>query len=132
MVHARVIRAIDERLHSEHGFNVLDYDVLATLLQAPDRRSLRMSELASRVVLSPSRMTRRVEALEEMRYVERIPDPDDGRAVRARLTDEGKRRMRSVARAHNEAVRGMYLELISETERRLLGEIWQRMLDRYE
>ena len=131
-VHARVIRAIDGRLRAEHDFNVHDYDVLATLRDAPDRRSLRMSELADRVVLSPSRMTRRVEALEKMGYVVRRPDPDDGRAVRAHITDGGIALTRAVGLTHHEVVRGMYLGLLSDSERRLLGEIWLRMLGEHD
>jgi DNA-binding MarR family transcriptional regulator len=128
-VHARVVRAIDRRLRTEHDFSVDQYDVLATLWQAPGR-SLRMSELADRVVLSPSRMTRRVEALEKLGYVERRPDPDDGRAVQAHLTPGGLAHMRSMALAHNDIVRGMYLNYLNNSERRLLGEIWLRMLPR--
>ncbi len=127
-VHARLIRAIDARLRTEHDLSVLDYDVLATLAEAPDRRSLRMSELAERVVLSPSRMTRRVEALEAAGHVERRPDPDDGRAVRAHITPAGRALLRRVARAHHETVRGMYLGHLTDSERRLLGGIWARML----
>jgi DNA-binding MarR family transcriptional regulator len=89
-----------------------------------------MSELASRVVLSPSRLTRRVEALEKPGYVERRPDPDDGRAVQAHLTPGGLAHMRSMALAHNEVVRDMYLSYLNDSERRLLGDVWQRMLPR--
>lgn len=125
-VHARVIRAVDECLRTDHDFNVDDFDVLATLQEASG--SLRMSDLASRVVLSPSRMTRRVEALENAGYVERRPDPDDGRAVRAHLTDAGNVFMDSIAQSHHRVIRDMYLAHLNDAERRLLGELWRRML----
>lgn len=125
-VHSRLMRALDARLRSDHGVTVAEYDVVVTLWYAPG--GLRMSELADRVVLSPSRMTRRVEALERRGLVARRTDPVDARAVRATVTAEGRRFLRRVARSHHEVVRGRYLDLLTDRERRMLGEIWDRML----
>ena len=63
--HALVIRSLDEQLARHHGLAVSEFDVLITLASAPDRE-LRMSELADRVMLSPSGFTRLVGRLERI------------------------------------------------------------------
>lgn len=128
-VHAVVMRAFDELLRAEFDFTIGEFDVLATLQEAPDGMSLRMSDLAERVRGSPSRMTRRVEALEELGYVRRQPDPDDGRAVRAHITDRGNALMNSIARSHHELVRERFLDHLTDVEQRQLAALWRRMLD---
>ena len=125
-VHARVIRAVDERFRSEHGFSVAEFDVLSTLQESDG--GLRMSELADRVMGSPSRMTRRVEALERLGFVARRPDAEDGRAVIAYVTDAGNAFAHTIARAHHEIVRALYLDVLTKAQQRQLGAIWQRML----
>ena len=126
-VHSLVIRAFDELLRAEFDFTIGEFDVLATVQEAPGGDGLRMSGLAGRVRGSPSRMTRRVEALEELGYVERRPDPDDGRAVRAHITDRGNSLMDSIARHHHALVRAMYLDHLTHAEQEQLGEFWRRM-----
>jgi len=49
----RAMRAIDEALSAAHDISITEFDVLITLFNAPDSR-LRMTELAERVVLTPS------------------------------------------------------------------------------
>ena len=129
-IRSRVIRAFDKLLRTEFDFTIGEFDVLATLQEAPGGNGLRMSDLASRVRGSPSRMTRRVESLEEVGYVERRPDPDDGRAVRAHITDQGNAQMNSIARSHHALVRSMFLDHLTDSEPRQLGGTWHRMLDR--
>ena len=62
--------------------------------------------------------------------MERRPDPDDGRAVRAHITDQGNAQMSSIARSHHALVRSMFLDHLTDSEQRQLGGTWQRMLDR--
>jgi DNA-binding MarR family transcriptional regulator len=53
---------------------------------------LRLSDLADREGLNPTMLSRVVGALERSGWVERTPDPGDGRAVVAAVTGEGRRR----------------------------------------
>ena len=52
-------------------------------------RGTRLVDLASRAQMTPQSMSELVAALEALGYVERIPDPDDGRSRRIRLTQLG-------------------------------------------
>lgn len=64
------------------------YDTLLALEEAPNQR-LTMSELADRVVLSPSGVTRLVDRLVKQGLVKREANPDDGRSSFAAITPAG-------------------------------------------
>ena len=55
--------------------------------------SLRLNELAARIVTSPPTASRAVDALVSLGFVERVPDPRDRRAVQIRVTDYGRGRV---------------------------------------
>jgi DNA-binding MarR family transcriptional regulator len=93
--HAHVTRAINRDL-AEAGLPDLSwYDLLWALRRQPDRR-LRVNELAREVVLSPTAMSRFVDRVEAAGYVRREPDPDDRRALKVALTDEGLDALRAM------------------------------------
>ena len=50
---------------------------------------MRLNELAERAQMSKQVINYLVSAVEEMGYVERIPDPEDGRGKIVRLTEKG-------------------------------------------
>lgn len=95
---------LDAELQSAHGLSLAEYEVLVHLSEAPDRR-LRMSELAERVHLSPSGLTRRLDGLVTEGLVARYPCPADRRGSFAVLTDEGMRRLEEAAPTHVLGVR---------------------------
>lgn len=128
-MHASIVREVDRRLGDAHGVSVRWYDVLSTLDEAPGRQ-LRMSALAENVVLSPSRLTRVVERLEQVGLVERRTDERDARASNAVLTEVGLRTLRRARRMHHEIVRRRFLSLLSQAEMRQLGMLWREILER--
>src|SRR5437667_12557174 len=75
-----------------------EYGVLYALSAAPD--GLRISELLADVLLTQPGMSRLIARLEERGLVERLDDPDDGRACRVRLTPAGVHAQRRVGLAH--------------------------------
>ena len=58
---------------------------------------MRMSDLASRLQLTPSGLTRRLDGLVQSGDVERVPDEIDRRVMLARLTRQGRERLSTVA-----------------------------------
>src|ERR1700759_3203051 len=88
-----VIRELDAALIAAHGISVKEFDVLITLFNAPAAR-LRMTELAERVVLTPSGVSHLVTRLERDGLVSRVVDEDDRRSFFAALTANGQRRLR--------------------------------------
>jgi DNA-binding MarR family transcriptional regulator len=61
----------------------------AATLRALMERPLRLGDLSKRLGIAASTLTRNVARLEERGLVGRVDDPDDGRAQRVALTDEG-------------------------------------------
>ncbi len=86
--HATVVRALEGDLQAEHDLPLASYDVLVQLSEAPDRR-LRMTELADRVLLSRSGLTRLADRLEREGLLTREPCPSDARGTLAVLTEAG-------------------------------------------
>lgn len=93
------------------------YDVLLRLAGAPNR-VMRMSDLAERVLLSPSGLTRLVDRLEEGGLVSRSQDPADGRVALASLTDRGRDELRRAARTHLRGIRAHFTGRLTETQLR--------------
>ncbi len=75
-----------ERRLVEEGFS--DYrPAYRPVFQSRD--GSRITELAERAQITKQSMGELVRALEERGYFERVPDPDDGRAVLIRRTERG-------------------------------------------
>lgn len=102
--HKMVIDTLDAELREAHDLSLSDYDVLLRLARTPERK-LRMSDLAERVMFSPSGLTRVVDRLTGNRLVERVRDSDDARVVFARLTDKGHDLLRKAAQTHVRGIR---------------------------
>lgn len=54
-----------------------------------DREGMRLTELAERAQMTKQLVNYLVTSIEELGYVERLPDPGDGRAKIVRLTERG-------------------------------------------
>lgn len=93
---ATVLPVLEREVQDQAGLPLSWYDVLLELHEADERR-LRMDQLAARVVLSRTRVSRVVTDLVRAGFVERSPDPEDGRAVLAGITREGGRALRRAA-----------------------------------
>lgn len=73
----------------EHGFDDIDGPHLGVILW-PGPEGMRPSDLAARMRVSKQALNYLLGSLERLGYLERCPDPDDGRARRIALTDRGR------------------------------------------
>jgi DNA-binding MarR family transcriptional regulator len=71
------------------GMTLWQLEVLAFLLPA-QRNGLQVSQLLPAALLSPAAMTNRLDRLQQAGWVDRIPDREDRRATRIRLTRTGR------------------------------------------
>ncbi len=126
--HARITRALERELNDEHQLALADYDVMVQLANAEARR-LRMGELADRLVLSRSGITRLIDRLEREGIVERATCESDRRGQWAQLTDRGYARLRDVTPAHLRGVAEHFIDRIPAAELRELQETLARVLD---
>jgi DNA-binding MarR family transcriptional regulator len=115
--HHQVIGKLDAELRAEHGLTLGDYDVLLRLARAPER-SLRMTELAQRVMISPSGLTRVVDGLEEEGLVQRRRAGEDARVIFARLTDKGRDLLRRASNTHLRGISEHFTGRLTETQLR--------------
>ncbi|MDQ0894934.1 MarR family winged helix-turn-helix transcriptional regulator [Agromyces ramosus] len=99
---AALLPRLDGAVARDGGMPLSWYDVLLELRDAGGR--LTMGQLAERVVLSRTRVSRVVDELVGAGLVAREPNPDDGRSAFAALTAEGRRRFLAAARAYLPAI----------------------------
>jgi DNA-binding MarR family transcriptional regulator len=115
--HQQVTRTLDAELRAEHQLSLAEYDVMLRLARAP-QRTLRMSELAERVMMSPSGLTRVVDRLVDAGLVRRERFEGDARVMLASLTDQGRQVLRPAARAHLRGIREHFTGQLSQTQLR--------------
>lgn len=126
--HATVLRQLEQELAAV-GMPLSWYDVLLQLAEAPHHQ-LRMAELADRVLLSRSGVTRLVDRLAAEGYVRRERSTDDARVTFTVLTPEGRTALRAAAPVHLAGIARHWLMRYSDDELRLLGELLQRVAQR--
>jgi DNA-binding MarR family transcriptional regulator len=122
-----VMREIDHRLRQQGELSLADYGVLITLVTAPELR-LRMSDLGTQRMLTPSGITRVVIRLEERGLVRREPDPADGRAAFAVLTKPGLEALRRAQEIHHATVRELYVGRLTQHELVRLARLLEKAL----
>ncbi len=103
------------------------YEVLLQLADTPDG-SLRMGELADRLFLSRSGLTRLIDRLVKAGLVEREVCESDRRGSYARLTAAGRRRFNAARPTHLRGVREHFLSKLSTRDLDRLAAVWPRVL----
>jgi DNA-binding MarR family transcriptional regulator len=126
--HSRLTRRLEADLIAEHALPLASYDVLLTLLEAPDRR-LRMTELAEQVLLSRSGMTRLVDRLEREGLVVREACANDARGMFTVLTDAGYQRLRRATRTHLRGIDEYAVSRLTPDELETFGKTLAKLLD---
>jgi DNA-binding MarR family transcriptional regulator len=106
----------------------VDRAAVPILRQLADSEPLRPGDLAALLAVEAPHVTRQIQRLESTGYVERIPDPDDRRAHRVRLTPAG----REVTDRILDAARHLIWEALAEwspNDRGQLAVLFHRMVD---
>jgi DNA-binding MarR family transcriptional regulator len=110
-----VMATLDNELQAAHGLTLGEYEVLVWLSEAPEQ-ALRMTDLASRLHLSPSGITRRIDGLVKRKFVERQQCPSDRRGSYAVLTKEGLRVLEAAAPTHVQGVRTHFVDRLDDQQ----------------
>jgi len=76
-----------------HGLEPWEFDVLAALRRAGAPYQLSPGQLVAETLVTSGTMTNRIDRLEAKGFVDRVPDPNDGRGVQVTLTDDGRARV---------------------------------------
>lgn len=113
---------LESPLQHDAGLTLFEYLTLSHISEAPDRR-LRMSELAYLANGSLSRLSNVVKRFEQRGWVERTPDPGDGRYTLAVLTDDGYDVVVAAAPTHVRSVRELVLDPLTAEDQQALARI---------
>lgn len=111
-----------------YGLDGGDYQLLAMLSEAPDQK-LKMCDLAERLRLSRSGLTRRIDGVLKAKYVSQVRDNQDGRVVFAHLTIKGFEFLKKVAPYHLKSVRKRMINLLSDSEIKAFGTGFEKIAE---
>ncbi len=100
------------RMRADFGTTLPRFDVLAALDRHPE--GLRMGELSRYLLVSNGNVTGIVQRLEQEGLVARETTPGDKRAIRVRLTDEGRARFAEWAHEHESWLDRLFSDLSNE------------------
>lgn len=125
---ATILDAINHDVNEDSDLTLNEYEVLVRLSESEGRRA-RMSNLASELVHSRSRLTHTVSRLEAAGFVERFPCADDRRGIICALTDAGFAKLEAAAPLHVESVRRRILDVLSREEFLELGRIFAKLVE---
>lgn len=117
---AAVMARTEADLLAAHGLSAGEYGVLVHLSESVDDGA-RMCDLAEVLHLSPSGLTRRIDAMVRAGLVAREPSPEDRRVMRAVLTPAGRALLERAAPDHVASVRRHFVDHLSRTQLRNLA-----------
>lgn len=118
--HAALTRELSARLVTDHGLTINDYEALLHLSRSEG--GMRRVDLAERLVLTPSGVTRLLDGLERDGWVRKGECESDARVTYAVLTDEGRELLERAGSTHVAQIREIF-------EERFAGEELEQLVD---
>ena len=119
-------RELSASLQTDHGLTINDYEALLLLSKAGEN-ALRRIDLAERLVLTASGVTRLLDGLERQGWVGKATCESDARVTYAVLTDAGREKLREAGCSHVAQIHALLSERFSLDELRTLGELLSRL-----
>jgi len=118
----------DEQLLQASGLQPWAYEVLAALRRQGTPYQLTPTELRKATLLTSGGMTNRLDRLETAGWIERRPDPADGRGVYVRLTARGRKIVDRALELRLESAEVLLAPLSLADRRKLAGLLRQILL----
>jgi DNA-binding MarR family transcriptional regulator len=107
----RYLRFSEETVR-QHGVTPQQYQLMLALKGFPGRDWAVVRELAERLQLRHHSVVELVNRAQRQGLVDRAPDPDDARAVRVVLTEEGERVLGRLSALHRDELRRLDAVLV--------------------
>jgi DNA-binding MarR family transcriptional regulator len=124
--HAAMRRSLTADLQGSHDLTVNDYEALLLLSRA-EGGQMRRVDLAERLQLTPSGVTRLLDGLEKQGFVCKGTCESDARVTYAVVTEAGLARLKEASCSHVAAIRALFEERFSEDELVALAELLGRL-----
>jgi DNA-binding MarR family transcriptional regulator len=120
---------INRDLAHDAGLSEPDYDVLSNVSEAPGR-TMRMNELAARMLWTRTRVSHHVRRMERRGLVTRAACEGDARGAMVVLTEQGWRAIEAAAPDHVRSVRENLIDLLTSEQIEVLGDVAELVIDR--
>ncbi|MGI8577916.1 MAG: MarR family winged helix-turn-helix transcriptional regulator [Nocardioidaceae bacterium] len=114
------------KLRTRHADDQVDPSCFPLAKQLMRHDAMRLSDLAAKVELDASTVSRQIKQLETLGVVERAPDPADGRASLVKLSDAGRTQMLDAFRRRFDRIKAV-LAPWSERDRAQLQQLLIRL-----
>jgi len=102
---ADLVNARIERLAKEYGVSRADGDVVLTLRRSGEPYRLSPTAIARSLLMTTGTMTGRLDRLEKLGLIARVPNDTDRRGVDIQLTPEGLRQSDIAITRHNDLLK---------------------------
>jgi DNA-binding MarR family transcriptional regulator len=113
-------------LVADHGLTINDYEALLHLARAEEGR-MRRVDLAEKLLLTASGVTRLLDGLEASGLVERASCASDRRVTYAVLTETGRTKLQEASESHVAGVRAFFEARFSRDELDQLADLLGRL-----
>ncbi|GAA0977739.1 MarR family transcriptional regulator [Acrocarpospora macrocephala] len=113
-----------ERAQRRHGLVHIEYGLLAALTERP----FRLSDLASMLNMSQSRLSHRMNKLRDRGLVTVRPCLEDGRVTIAEITPSGRSLVEKIAPEHVEDVRRLVFDSLNPDQTHALADALQAVM----
>ncbi|MGV9295013.1 MULTISPECIES: MarR family winged helix-turn-helix transcriptional regulator [Amycolatopsis] len=128
LAHSAAVRAIETDVQRGGTVPLAWYDVLLEL-NAAGKNGLRMAEVADRVVLSRTRVSRLIDEMVRAELVTKRPEPDDRRVSWAVITDDGVRALRKTAPVYLRSIERHFSAHVTDEEAAVIGKALLRVAE---
>ncbi len=117
---------LDRLLLADSGLSGSDYPVLVTLHESGDR-TVRSSELAESIGWERSRLSHQLGRMERRGLIERHQHKADSRGSEISLTTRGRATYLAATKAHSQAVRTHFADVLRTDQIEALSEIMETL-----
>lgn len=121
-----LLDALGRDLEERSGLSLHEYEVMVRLSEAPGR-TLRMSQLATDIAHSRSRLTHTISRMESAGLVSRVACSEDARGVNCVLTEKGWAALVAAAPGHVASVRAHLVDVLSGEQLVALGDAMEQV-----
>jgi DNA-binding MarR family transcriptional regulator len=122
---ATLRRELELRLLQAHSLTVSDYEALLVLAREPE--GMRRVDLAGRLLLTPSGVTRLLDGLQKLGHVDKASCASDARVTYAVITDSGRDTLQDAVDVYHAALADLLGERLSAEEVETLGTLLARL-----
>lgn len=120
----RALTHVEDALKANNLPPLTWYDILLELRRSPI--GLRAQTLEQKLLLAQYNISRLVERLAKEGYLEKHPDPDDGRSTRLIITAKGQALLAQMWPVYSAAIKAVIEACLSEDERETLCTLLNR------